>query len=100
MQYFALTYDVGPNFSERRKPFREAHLRHVRHAHERGLVLLAGAVGDPLEQALIVFTADSPEPVEEFARADPYVTEGLVSSWRVRPWHVVVGGELSPPKAL
>jgi uncharacterized protein YciI len=44
--------------------------------------------------------AESAAPVEEFARADPYVTSGLVSSWRVRPWNVVVGGELTPPRAL
>lgn len=100
MHYYALTYDVGKDFAERRLPFREAHLRLVRQAHERGLVLLAGAVGDPPEQALIVFTAESAAPVEEFARADPYVTHGLVSNWRVRRWNVVVGGELTPPRAL
>jgi hypothetical protein len=100
MHYYALTYDVGRDFAERRLPFRDAHLQLVRHAHERGLVVLAGAVGDPPDQALIVFRAESPAPVEEFARADPYVMQGLVSSWRVRPWNVVVGGELTPPKAL
>jgi uncharacterized protein YciI len=30
---------------------------------------------------------------EAFAAADPYVRNGLVTSWRVRPWTVVVGGE-------
>jgi uncharacterized protein YciI len=30
---------------------------------------------------------------ENFARADPYVTRGLVKSWRVREWTVVIGGE-------
>lgn len=100
MRYYILTYDIVPNFADRRAPFREAHLRLVRESHERGHVLLAGAVGDPPEQALLVFTADSAAPVEDFARADPYVTNGLVTGWRVRPWNVVVGGELTPPKAL
>ena len=30
--------------------------------------------------------------VEAFAAADPYVLNGLVRSWRVREWNVVVGG--------
>lgn len=81
-------------------PFREAHLQRVREAHDRGVLLLAGAVGDPPDAALLVFRSDSAAAVEEFARADPYVREGLVVSWRARPWNVVVGAELMPPKAL
>ncbi len=98
MHYYVLTYEVGRDFAERRMPFRDDHLRLVRQAHERGLVVLAGAVGSPPEQALLVFMAESAAPVEEFARNDPYVASGLVSSWRVRPWNV--GGELTPPRAL
>ncbi len=32
--------------------------------------------------------------VEEFARNDPYVLNGLVTRWEVRPWAVVIGDEL------
>jgi len=28
---------------------------------------------------------------EDFARTDPYVLNGLITSWRVRPWTVVAG---------
>ncbi|HLT37030.1 MAG TPA: hypothetical protein VK034_12115 [Enhygromyxa sp.] len=28
---------------------------------------------------------------ESFARADPYVQNGLISSWSVREWTVVIG---------
>jgi uncharacterized protein YciI len=90
MRYFALTYDVVPGFIERRAAYRDAHLRLVHEAKDRGLLLLAGALGDPPDGALLVFTAESAAPAEDFARADPYVTEGLVTAWRVRPWHVVV----------
>jgi uncharacterized protein YciI len=93
MQYFALTYDVVPDFIARRAAYRDAHLRLVREANGRGLLMLAGALGDPPDGALLVFRADSPSPVEAFARADPYVAEGLVTAWRVRPWNVVVGAE-------
>ena len=100
MRYFALTYDVVPNFIERRTPFRDAHLRLVREAHARGLLALAGALGEPPDGALLVFRGDSATAAEDFARADPYVGAGLVTAWHVRPWAVVIGGDQEPPRAL
>jgi uncharacterized protein len=100
MKYFALTYEVVANFAERRMPYRDAHLQLVRDANGRGLLMIAGAVGDPPDAALLVFRAESPAPVEAFVHADPYVAEGLVTSWRVRPWNVVVGAELFPSRVL
>jgi uncharacterized protein YciI len=100
MKHFALLYDVVPNFVERRMPFREAHLQRVRDANVRGQLLLAGALGDPPDGALLVFRADTPDVAEDFARADPYVLEGLITGWRVRPWNVVIGAEAATPKAL
>ena len=100
MKHFALLYDVVSNFVERRMPFREAHLQRVRDANASGILLLAGALGDPPDGAPLVFRADSPAVVEDFARADPYVIEGLVTGWRVRPWTVVIGVDAAAPKAL
>jgi uncharacterized protein YciI len=101
MRFFALTYDVVTDFANRRMAFREAHLRLVRDAHERSLLLLAGALGDPPDGALLVFRSDDASAVEDFARADPYVREGLVTAWHVRPWNVVIGVEpAAPPRAL
>jgi uncharacterized protein YciI len=100
MPHFALQYEVVAGFAERRMAHRDAHLRLVRDAHDRGVLLMAGALGDPPEAALLVFQSESAAAAEDFARADPYVREGLVTSWRVRPWHVVVGAGLTPPKAL
>jgi hypothetical protein len=100
MPYFALTYDVVPGFVDRRMAYREAHLKRVRDAHERGELMLAGAVGDPPDGALLVFRAESASVAEEFARADPYVTEGLVTAWRARVWNVVIGLEPAVPRPL
>ena len=30
--------------------------------------------------------------VEDFARHDPYVVNGLVTQWEARPWAIVIGG--------
>jgi len=89
--YFALEYKTVEGFRERRVPYRQEHLRLVQEAHERGALVLAGPLGDPPDGALLVFRAASAEAVEEFARRDPYVTSGLVTGWRVRPWSLVVG---------
>ena len=92
MRYFALFYDAVEHYAERRKPFREEHLRLVREAHERGQIVLAGALGDPPDSTLIVFRAEDGGVAEEFARTDPYVVNGLITRWQVKPWNVVVGG--------
>ena len=99
MKYFALTYDVVPGFVDRRMAYREAHLERVRDAHDRGELMMAGAVGDPPDGALLVFRAEGAADVEAFARLDPYVTGGLVTAWRVRPWNIVIGAEPVAAKA-
>jgi len=98
MPYFALTYDVVEDFVDRRTPFRPAHIKGVREAHVRGELIMAGALADPAG-ALLVFRGDNKSIAENFAKADPYVKEGLVRKWTVRPWTVVVGQDPSetPP---
>jgi uncharacterized protein YciI len=91
MTHFALIYDVVEGFGEKRMEYRPAHLDLIKAAHARGELVLAGALGNPPDGALLVFRAENADAVESFARADPYVTSGLVRSWRVRPWNVVIG---------
>ena len=38
----------------------------------------------------MIFRVDDPKVAETFARKDPYVTNGLVKRWEVRPWTVVI----------
>jgi hypothetical protein len=92
MPYFALTYDVVEDFVNRRTPFRPEHLELARQAKARGDLVMAGALADP-PGALLVFRSEDAATPERFARADPYVVNGLVSAWRVRPWNVVIGGQ-------
>jgi uncharacterized protein YciI len=90
MPYFVLFYDTVDNFVERRTPHRQAHLAQVQEAHRDGSLVLAGAL-KPADGALLVFRTNDMGTVEAFARRDPYVTNGLVTAWRVREWAVVVG---------
>jgi uncharacterized protein YciI len=89
--YWLLLYDVVDGYLERRAPFRDRHLAHAREAYDRGELVMAGALADPPDGAVLVFRAGSPAPAERFALDDPYVTAGLVTHWRVRQWSVVIG---------
>jgi uncharacterized protein len=93
MAYYALFYDVVENFVERRTPFRAEHLKLADEANRRGELVLAGALAEPADGALIIFRGDDSSGAASFARNDPYVQNGLVKHWEVRPWTVVVGGD-------
>lgn len=92
--YFLLIYDYVPNIVERRQPFREAHIKLAGEWIERGELLLGGAFAEPADGAVIVFKVDDRKRVEEFVERDPYIANGLVTAWRIRPWTVVVGAAL------
>jgi len=97
MNYYALFYYVVDDFVARRSPYRAQHLRLAQEANRRGELLLAGAMNDPADLALLVFRAPDKSVVEDFARNDPYVANGLVIRWEIRSWNVVIGNELSEP---
>ncbi|RUO24034.1 hypothetical protein CWE09_12880 [Aliidiomarina minuta] len=95
--YYLLTYQVVADYLDRREQYRDEHLKLANDYVEQGFLLLAGAKGDPIDGAYLVFKADSAEVVEAFAAADPYVKNKLVTRWTVEPWHVVVGSCLENP---
>ena len=97
--HYLLFYDVVTDYAERRVPLRTAHLAHAQAAHARGELLLGGALADPVDAAILLFRGDSPAVAEAFAAADPYVTHGLVTGWRVRAWATVVGDGAAVPRA-
>lgn len=96
MAHFLLLYALAPDYLERRAAYRAAHLAMAWDAVERGELVLGGAL-DPLDTAALLFRGDSPTPAEAFATSDPYVVNGLVTSWSVRPWTTVVGADASIP---
>ena len=95
--HYLLIYELAPDYLARRPEFRAEHLTLAWKHVERGEMLLAGAVGDPVESALLVFRCDSPDLPAAFARSDPYVKNGLVRHWKVQPWNTVVGNEAANP---
>lgn len=94
-KYFLLTYAVVDGYVERRRQWRGAHLELARAAAERGELRLGGALADPADGAVLVFRGEDRSVAESFARADPYVQNGLVTSWSVREWTVVIGADFA-----
>jgi hypothetical protein len=89
--YYILFYKTVTDYIGKRKPYREAHLAYVRKFHDEGKLIMAGALADPADSALLIFKCDSPSVVENFANNDPYVKNGLIEEWKVRSWTVVIG---------
>jgi uncharacterized protein YciI len=89
--HFLLFYDLAIDYLDRRAEFRDAHLKLAWEAQERGEIVVAGALTGPADMAVLMFEGESPEVAERFAKADPYVSNGLVTGYRVRQWNTVVG---------
>lgn len=90
--HYILFYKTVEDYIEKRAPYREEHLALINKAHENGIIVMAGALADPADGAVLIFKGEGPEIAEEFARQDPYVKNGLITEWSVRQWTVVAGG--------
>jgi uncharacterized protein YciI len=99
MAHYLLRYTVAADYLARRGDYRSVHLVHARAAIARGELLLGGAIEDLSQGALLLFSGDTPAAAERFAATDPYVLNGLVTSWRVDRWITVVGEAAAEPVA-
>jgi uncharacterized protein YciI len=88
--HHVLEYALVDDYLERRAALRDEHLALANQSHQRGELLLAGALPDPYDRALLIWSADR-ATIERFVEKDPYVRHGLVTSWTIRPWNVVIG---------
>jgi uncharacterized protein YciI len=95
--HYLLIYELADNYLERRGDFRTEHLNLAWAAQQRGEIVVAGALGEPADKAVLLFQSDSPAAAENFAKADPYVINGLVTSYQVRLWNTVVGDSCTTP---
>jgi uncharacterized protein YciI len=93
MNYYALIYETIDTYLEERSKYRTEHLALATQYFDEGKLLLAGAMDDPADEALLIFKGENEVPATSFAQNDPYVKNGLIKRWRVRKWNVVVGRE-------
>jgi uncharacterized protein YciI len=95
--HFLLFYDYVSDYETLREHYRTEHLELAWRAHQRGELELGGAYADTQDGAVLWFSGDDAAVAERFAAMDPYVKNGLVSRWWVRPWATVVGARAANP---
>lgn len=95
--HYLLIYDLAPDYLERRGDFRNEHLKLAWEYADNKELILGGALQEPSDKAYLLFESDSPDTAEAFAKSDPYVKNGIVKSWEVRPWMTVVGKNAANP---
>jgi hypothetical protein len=93
--HHVLFYETADDYPTKRAAHRAVHLGMAKEAFARGDLVLAGALANPPDLALLVFR--TAKAAEEFAAKDPYVLHGVVKSWRLREWSTVVGDGAEPP---
>lgn len=91
MKHYLLFYTVADDYLDRRGTYRNQHLEKAWESHGNGELLLGGALTDPTDMAVLLFKGESRAVAEDFAKTDPYVTNGLIKSWTVREWATVAG---------
>jgi uncharacterized protein YciI len=84
-----LLYEYVEDMAERRGPYREAHLARIFAERDAGHLVMAGALGDPPHGGALVFRDVTPDEIEAFVAADPYMTAGLITSHRIERWNLV-----------
>ncbi len=87
MPKYVLQYESGEDVRTKAPVHFAAHKARWREFLDQGTLLMIGTFSD-LEGSMAVFS--SRESAEEFARSDPFVLNGVVSSWRVREWNEAI----------
>jgi hypothetical protein len=95
--HYLLIYDLVDDYVQRRQALRAEHLAYAQPFVERGELMLGGALAEPVDRAVLLFQGDTPDAARAFAVADPYVINGLVIRWQVRPWTTVIGPMAAAP---
>lgn len=92
---YLLKYEYIPDVLEKRGPYREGHIGLAKKMVAEGKCLSGGPTGEPNMEiptgALFVFT--ELEAAELYAKEDPYVKNGIVTSHSIEEWNVVVQKE-------
>lgn len=89
---FVVLYRYVPDMEHRRAPHREEHLRWLRELAEQGQVLLAGAIQEPLDSAVLIIRAADLHAARRLLIDDPYARANLITEVVTRPIFLATGG--------
>ncbi|HZE34367.1 MAG TPA: YciI family protein [Actinoallomurus sp.] len=86
---YVVFYESSPDVLTLAPQHFPAHQARLADFHARGLLLMVGTFGDPVKEgSMAIFTTR--EGAEEFVKGDPFVLNGVVSSWNLREWNEVL----------
>jgi uncharacterized protein YciI len=86
---YVVFYESSPDVLTLAPQHFPAHQARLADFHARGLLLMVGTFGDPVKEgSMAIFTTR--EGAEEFVKDDPFVLNGVVSSWTLREWNEVL----------
>jgi uncharacterized protein YciI len=88
---YILKYEYVENIAEKRTPYREAHTAYVTKQVNNGNIILGGTIDHPPTAALTILRNLTEKEIEEIAKQDPYVINGLVTKYSIKPFLAVVG---------
>lgn len=91
---YVLQYEYVENMLDRRTPFREGHLALFGQQVQNGNVVLGGMIDYPPTGALVIFRHLTPNDIEQIVQQDPYVTNKLVTNYRIKPYIATSGDNL------
>ncbi len=86
---YVMTYRAVEDFLPLAQLNYAAHSARVDEFARRGELLMVGTFDEPMNgEAMGIFTTR--EAAEEFIAGDPFVVNGVVAGWAVRPWNEVL----------
>jgi uncharacterized protein YciI len=86
---YVLFYEAMPDFRTKVTTHMDAHRALWKSFHDDGRLLMVGPFTDePAGGALGVFSSRA--AAEDFVRADPFVSAGIVARWTIREWSEVL----------
>ena len=86
---YVLLYESADDVLAKAASHFAAHTARGQQFHERGSLIAYGPFGNPQDEGSMAVFA-SREAAEEFASGDPFVLNGVVAEWTVRPWNEVL----------
>jgi uncharacterized protein YciI len=88
---YALLYETAEDGLAKAPAHISGHSACLAEFRARGTLLMGGVFADPREGALIIFTTR--EAADEFVRRDPFVSDGVVRTWRIHAWNETQFGD-------
>ncbi|WP_164704397.1 YciI family protein [Blastococcus litoris] len=84
-----MTYRAVEDFLPLAQQHGPAHVARLQEFSARGELLMVGTFDEPMNgDAMGIFTTR--EAAEEFIAGDPFVVNGVVASWTLRPWNEIL----------